>query len=169
MPQQKFVQVLPNDWDGKFPFTNTSNEDFVFTWNKKSYLFPANRTVDLMKMNFNSTPVEVQQIRKFAAKRWAEREFFKSDKAKQLEGIEKDTQGYARLNSFQNARTYTDDDLKDGIQRCLIPLPEAVPLVADADTRNIETELHKTDEGEPVTKVIKEYAKSVSPGEILVN
>ncbi len=170
MPTEgKFTQVLPSNWDGRFPFTNDFDEDFVFVWAKKAYLFPAHKTVDMMKMNFNHTPLEVQQIRKFAAKRLAEREFFKSDKARQLEGIEKDAQGYAKLNSFQNARTYTDDDLKDVIQRCLTPLPEANALMADADVRDIEKELHRNDEGDLTTKVIKDAAKSVDPGAILVN
>lgn len=169
MPQEKFSQVLPTNWDGRFPFTNDSDDDFVFTWAKKSYLFPAHKTVDMMKMNFNSTPIEVQQIRKFAAKRFAEREFFKSEVAKKLESIEKDAQGYPRLNSFQNARTYTDADLKEAIQRCLTPLPEGTPLVADAEVRKIENELHTNDDGEPTTRVIKDGSKSVDPGAILVN
>ncbi len=169
MPQEKFAQVLPSNWDGKFPFTNDSDEDFVFVWAKKAYLFPAHRTVDLMRMNFNATPLEVQQIRKFAAKRWAEREFFKGAEAQKLESIEKDPQGYARLNSFQNARTYTDTDLKDGIQRCLTPLPEGEPLVADAPMRNTEAELHTDDNGEVQMKPIKDTAKSLDPSGILVN
>lgn len=169
MPQEKFAQVLPTNWNGQFPFTNDSDEDFVFTWGKKSYLFPARRTVDMMKMNFNSTPLEVQQIRKFAAKSWAEREFFKSDSAKKMESVEKDAQGYARLNSFQNAQVYSENDLKSGIQRCLTPLPEGIPLVADAEVRKTEDEIHKTDEGEPMTNVIKNTAKSVDPGGILIN
>ena len=169
MPQERFSQILPKDWDGKFPFTNDSDEDFIFTWAKKAYMFPARKTVDMMKMNFNETPIGVQQIRKFAAKQWAEREFFKGNESKKLESVEKDAQGYAKLHSFQNARTYTDIDLKDNIQRCLTPLPEANALVGEAQVRNTEAEIHVNDEGAPVTAPIKDQAKSLDPSGILVN
>jgi len=177
MPNEKFAQVLPNNWDGKFPFTNDSDEDFIFTWDKKTYLFPARKTVDMMKMNFNETPVGVQQIRKFAAKQWAEREFFKGDVSKKLESIEKDAQGYAKLHSFQNARTYTDSDLKDNIQRCLTPLPEANALVAEAKVRDTLSELHRDEEtGAIVTRIVKKSTGSLEddsvfakPSDILIN
>ena len=174
MPNEKFSQVLPADWDGRFPFTNDSDEDFVFTWNKKAYLFPSHRTVDMMKMNFNATPIEVQQIRKFAAKRFADREFFKSDKyqaMRQKEG-KRDEYGVieSRLSSFQSAGSYTEADLKDMIQRCLTPLPEGVPLVADAELRDITKDLHIDEEtGEPMSKPVKDSTKSLAPGQILVN
>ena len=173
MPQEKFAQVLPNDWDGTFKFTNDSDEDFVFTWAKKAYLFPARRTVDMMKMNFNATPLEVQQIRKFAAKRWAEREFFKSPRYTAMRAMEgpKDDYGIVtpRLQSFQSAGSYTETDLKDSIQRCLTPLPEGTPLVAPAEMRDITKELHTKDDGTLVSEPIKDQAKSVDPGGILVN
>ena len=173
MPQERFAQVLPSNWNGTFPFTNDSDEDFDFVWAKKAYRFPARHTVDMMKMNFNATPLEVQQIRKFAAKRWAEREFFKSEKynaMRQMEGP-KDTYGIVtpRLQSFQSAGSYTESDLKDSIQRCLTPLPEGTPLVAAVETRDIEKEIHTREDGQPTTAPIKEHAKSVDPGGILVN
>lgn len=172
MPNEKFTQVLPSNWDGKFPFTNDSDEDFFFTWAKKSYMFPARKTVDMMRMNFNATPLEVQQIRKFAAKQWATREFFNTSKAKQMESIERNSDGSPRLQSFHSARTYSETDLTEGIQRCLTPLPEGEVLVADLQTRDTESELHKDMEtGESVTSPIKNTTQSINnkPGMVLVN
>ena len=174
MPKEgKFTQILPTDWNGTFPFTNDSDEDFVFQWNKKSYLFPARRTVDMMKMNFNETPIGVQQIRKFAAKRWAEREFFKSNRYSSMRAMEGQKDDYGiitpRLQNFQTAGSYTEGDLKDSIQRCLTPLPEANALVADAEVRQTEKEIHVKDDGTPMTEPIKDQAKSIDPAGILVN
>lgn len=172
MPQEKFNQVLPSNWDGKFPFTNDSEEDFVFTWAKKSYLFPARHTVDMMRMNFNATPIEVQQIRKFAAVRWAEREFGKSDKMKQLEGVERNADGSPRLQSFHSARTYSGAELQSYVNTCLTPLPEAQAMVTEAVTRHTEDEIHKDPEtGNPVSAPVKNTTQSINdkPGMVLVN
>lgn len=176
MPQDKFTQVLPTDWNGKFPFTNDSDEDFVFTWAKKAYMFPARTTVDMMRMNFNATPLEVQQIRKFAAKKWAEREFFKSSKYEAMRKVEggKDENGVItpRLQSFLAAGSYSEQDLKAGIQQCLTPLPEGNALVSEAETRDTEAEIHKDiDTGEPVSAPVKNATQSVNTkaGYVLVN
>lgn len=172
MPQAQFINVLPTDWDGKFPFTNDSDEDFVFTWAKKSYLFPARHTVDMMRMNFNATPTEVQQIRKFAAKTWAEREFFKGSEYGKMKSIETNADGSPRLQSFQSARSYTEADLKNDIQRCLTPLPEGTPMVADAPVVDTEAKIHHDPEtGEAVSAPIKNMTQSVNtkPGFVLTN
>lgn len=176
MPQEKFAQVLPSNWDGKFPFTNDSDEDFIFTWAKKAYLFPARKTVDMMRMNFNSTPIEVQQIRKFAAKQWATREFFKSNKYESMRAVEgkKDESGVIipRLQSIHSAPSYTETDLVAGIQRCLTPLPIGEALVADAPVRDTEAEIHKNLEtGDPISAPVKNAAQSLNdkPGYVLVN
>jgi hypothetical protein len=172
--QEKYVQVLPSSWDGRFPFTNDSDEDFVFVWAKKGYLFPAHKTVDMMKMAFNATPLEVQQIRKFAAKKWAEREFFKSSKYESLRAREgtKDENGVIqpRLGSFNSAGVYSDDVLKDDIQRCLTPLPEVSAMVMEKEIeRDTMSELHQ-ENGEFVNKVIDEKkTTTLAPGEILLN
>ena len=168
----QYPNALPTDWDGKFPFTNDSEEDFVFMWGKKNYLFPARRTVDLMRMNFNSTPLEVQQIRKNAAKKWAEREFLKSVKAQQLTTVERNTDGSPRLMSFHNARSYSEADLKDDIMRCLTPLPEGKAEISEALAVDMEKIIHHdTDTNEPITAPIKNQTQSVNqkPGYVLVN
>lgn len=180
MPE-KYTQVLPKSWDGRFPFTNDSDEDFVFVWAKKAYLFPARRTVDMMKMAFNATPLEVQQIRRFAARKWAEREFFKSGKYDSMranEGI-RDENGVIqpRLSSFTSARSYTDADLMGGIQACLTPLPEADAMVSDKlvepligqNNQTVFESLHRDDKGEMINKPIEDSAQSLAPGQIPIN
>lgn len=175
MQQEKYVQVLPKSWDGRFPFTNDSDEDFVFIWAKKGYLFPARKTVDMMKMAFNATPLEVQQIRKFAARKWAEREFFKGNRYESMrsrEGI-KDENGVIqpRLGSFNAAGSYTDGDLTEGIQKCLQPFPEVSAQVLDHDVEvDTESQLKRDESGEYVNRVIDEKkTNSLAPGEILLN
>lgn len=176
MPQEKFQQVLPSNWDGRFPFTNDSDEDFVYTWAKKTYLFPARKTVDMMRMNFNCTPLEVMSIRKFAAKLWAEREFFKGGKYASMRAVEgaKDENGVIipRLQSFMAAGSYSLSDLQAGIQQCLTPLPEAEAMVKEAEVRNTEEEIHHDPTtGKAVSEPIKDMAQSLNdkPGYVLVN
>lgn len=170
MPE-KFTQVLPKNWDGRFPFSNDSDEDFVFVWAKKGYLFPAGKTVDMMRMAFSATPVEIQQIRKFAARRFAEREYQKSDDIKKLESLERNPQtGAPVLTSFHSARSYSENELAPYIQNCLKPFPEGEALVSEETIGpNTEEILHKTDTGEFVNKPIENQAQSLAPGEILVN
>lgn len=181
MPE-KYSQVLPTNWDGRFPFTNDSDEDFVYVWAKKAYVFPARKTVDMMKMAFNQTPVEVQNIRKFAAKKWAEEQFFKGTKYEALRSLEgrRDENGVidARLSSFTTARSYTDSDLKEGIQRCLTPLPEVSAMVREKlveplignTNQTLEENLHKDENGEYINKVIDEKkTTTLAPGEILLS
>lgn len=167
--QEKFTQVLPNNWNGSFPFTNDSDDEFIFPWGKKAYLFPARKTVDMMKMNFNATPLEVQQIRKFAAKQWAEREFFRGEAARKMQSLEKDENGFAKMWDYKAARTYSENDLKNEILRCLTPLPEGTALVGEAEIINTESLLHKDMTGKFMTPPIENHAASVDPSGILIN
>lgn len=169
--QEKFQQILPKNWDGRFMFTNDSDEDFVFVWAKKAYLFPKNQSVDMMRMAFNATPLEVQQIRKFAAKKWAEQQFFKSDSAKQMESFERNPQtGGPTLMGFQAARSYSDADLAPFVQQCLTPRPEGGALVGDELVEpDTESKLRRDDEGEYINKPIEKTNQSVAPGQVLIN
>lgn len=170
MPE-KFTTVLPKNWDGRFPFTNDSDEDFVFVWGKKGYLFPARRTVDMMRMAFNATPLEVQTIRKLAAKQFGTREFLKSDTVKDMTAFEKNPMtGLPTLSSFQSARAYSDDDLAPYIQRCLTPLPETEAMVsAEEIGPKTEEVLRRDENGEFINKPIENQKQSLAPGEILLN
>lgn len=167
----KFTNVLPKNWDGRFMFANDSDEDFIFKWGKRNYLFPAKQRVDLMKMAFNSTPLEVQQIRKIAAKQYGEWMYFKSDDMKQSEALEKDPQtGYPRLTSFHSARSYTESDLVPYIQACLKDYPEGDAQISETIIEIPTLELlHRDEEGEFINKPVENAAKSLAPGEILIN
>ena len=177
---EKYTQVLPSNWDGRFPFTNDSDEDFVYVWAKKAYLFPARKTVDMMKMGFNQTPIEVQNIRKFAAKKWAEREFFKSGKYESMRSREgtKDENGTIspRLMSFNAASAYSESDLLPGIQACLTPLPEVPAMVMEGtvepligeNKQKLEDVLHRDERGNIQQYVIEDDKQSLAPGQILL-
>lgn len=169
--QEKFQQVLPKNWDGRFMFTNDSDEDFVFVWSKKAYLFPAMQSVDMMRMAFDATPLEVQQIRRFAAKKYGEREFFKSEGYNKMKSFERNPQtGEPTLMSFQSARSYTDGDLAPFIQSCLSDRPVGEALVSDEIVEvNTEELLKRDDDGEFINKPIEKTNQSVDPGSILIN
>lgn len=152
--REAFSSVLPANFLGYFEFSNWSDEDFVGKWGGKEYLYPS---LKMTKMFIeNATPLEVQNIRKKFAKELASREFFKSDKGKALEATEKNPDGSARFNSFHQARQYSEDDLKDGIQRCLNPLPIGEALVADAPKEDLESRLSRTPKGKLRTRVLED-------------
>ncbi len=109
-------KVLDTDFDGVFRFSNNSDEDFVFLWNNREYTFPA-RTRSPMLIQ-NETPENVQEIRKRAAYKWAEKQWFKSDEYKKL--IKSD---------FRGGRD--DKVLEPLIQMCLEPLPIAKAIVKE--------------------------------------
>ncbi len=111
------VEDYPEDFDGVFRFTNASDEDFTTLWNNKEYTYPAGKTVPMIIAN--STQEEVQQIRKYFAKRLAEREFYK-------------TKGFTKIsNGTVNATTggtavpsmYNEELLQPYIDQCLKPMP----------------------------------------------
>lgn len=145
--------VLPADFDGVFRFTNPTDEDFVFQWDSKLYTFPAKKTVPMTILN--ATPIEIQQIRKKAAKKLAEREFFKSETAKKMQSMERDSaSGAPRLNSIHMANTYSDTELTGWIQKCLTPMPLSRAEVSESDEPKLEDKLHRDDEGQLVTQAV---------------
>ena len=145
--------VLPEDFDGVFRFTNYSEEDFTAKWGGKSYTFPAMKTTPMIIMN--ASPVEIQSIRKKFAKEFGEREFFRSDKLKRLEASER-INGSAVFNSFKQAGQYSDNDLKDYIQKCLEPLPMARAIVEEVPQENIEEKLTRTPKGKLRTRALED-------------
>jgi len=98
--------------DGVFKFTNASKEDFKVLWNNKEYIFPAESTCPLIIPN--TTPEEIQSIRKKFALKFAQREFAKS---KEWKAIEKEG------NKHLTPATYNEAILEPYIQQCLSPLP----------------------------------------------
>lgn len=142
--------ILPQDFDGIFKFTNFTNEDFVAKWDSVEYKFPANLTSPMI-MNF--TPVEIQNIRKKFARELAIREYYKTENFKTKDSP---NQGY-------RPPLYSDADLKPFIQKCLSPLPVAQAEITIIPRKgNVEN--MKTDKkGKPVSKVIDEETDQLIP------
>lgn len=143
----------PDTFDGRFYFTNYTNEDFTDKWNGVEYTFPAMKTSPII------IPTEsmeaTQAIRKKFARTLAEREFFKSARLAELEGQNPVGQG----TSIHTAATYTEKELTAYIQKCLEPLPIASAVVRTAPKDPIS--LRTDDEGNPVTKVLKSDKESL--------
>ncbi len=148
----KFETMLPQDFDGVFRFTNWSDEEFVGTWNKKEYHFPPNATSPMIIPE--NSPLEIQHIRKKFARDLAEREFFKGQKYEQYRSPEGNL-GNRTMSGIHTANTYTLDDLKEGIQKCLKPLEIKRAFVQSVDTPSIEEKLSKNDDGELNTRPVK--------------
>jgi hypothetical protein len=146
--------VLPPDFTGVFYFTNTwLDQDFVGVWGKKQYVFPANATSPMVMPEHS--PLEIQQIRKKFARDWAEQDFFRnSEHYKKLLAQERTIEGVAKLNSIQQAGTYTLDDLKEGIQKCLKPLEIKQAFVQTVQDTPIESKLSRNDDGELNTTAV---------------
>lgn len=150
---EPIVTTLPEDFDGTFKFTNWSEEDFVGKWGGKAYTYPAMKTTPMIIVD--ATPLEIQSIRKKFAKEFAEREYFKSDKAKKLEGNEV-VDGTPRFNSFKQAGQYTLTDLQDYIQKCLEPLEIGKQVISVVPKDNIEDKLSHDVDGELNTQVVRQ-------------
>jgi hypothetical protein len=147
----KFESVLPPDFDGTFRFSNPDKEDFIGTWAKREYLFPAKSMTPIIIPEHS--PLEIQHIRKHFAKQWAEKQFFKSKGYKTLEGQE-GKPGNRNFNSIHQAGQYTIKDLEPYIKMCLIPLDEAKLTARPMNVRKVEDNLSRGDDGEIQTEAI---------------
>lgn len=152
--------TLPVDFDGDFYFTNWTDEEFIGKWNGKAYKFPAKKTSKMLILD--ATPIEVQHIRKKFAKELAEQEFFKGQKYESLRSPEgqKDENGVLKplMGSFRIARSYTENDLKDMIQKCLDPLPIARITVVEEPKEKVETKLTLNQRGKRNSSVVETMA-----------
>ena len=142
--------VLPQDFDGVFKFTNFTDDDFTAKWDSVEYKFPANMTSPMV-MNF--TPVEIQNIRKKFARELAVREYYKTDSFKNKDNP---NQGY-------RPPLYSDSDLKPFIQRCLEPLPIAQATIKIAPRKGNAENLSKDSKGKSVSKVIDQDSDQLIP------
>ena len=147
--------ILPEDFDGVFKFTNHTDEDFTAKWNKVEYTFPANKTSPMI-MNF--TPVEIQSIRKKFARELATREFMKSNKFKEMNVH---TPG-------GTPPTYTDTELTEFIQKCLVPLPIAQAKAKATKSKPIEDINSRDEEGELRTTVLNEKKSLIKEGSTIL-
>ncbi len=143
--------LLPQDFDGIFRFTNFTDKDFKAKWGNVEYTFPAMKTSPMI---MNSTPIEIQHIRKKFARELAIEEFYKTPK-------------FVGMNTLTPGGTpalYTDSDLAPFIQRCLEPLPLAqvktkvLPKITD------ENSFIKDSKGKPVTKILEKDESLLSQG-----
>jgi len=152
----QYDNVLPENFDGTFRFTNWTDEDFVGVWGSKEYRFPAKATSPMIIVDH--TPLEIQAIRKKFAKDLAEREFFKSrqyEKIRSREGTIDDMgmitpRGYG----MSHAGTYTLNELTPYIQKCLDPLPLTQAVITPVESVPMEEKLHRDDEDQLVTEAI---------------
>lgn len=158
-PKTEDSNVLPDNFDGTFKFTNDSDEDFVARWNNVEYTFPARKTTPMI-IN-DASPIEVQSIRKKFATEFAEREYYKSGPLKQLEALTP----IGGANSMHSAVTYNPRDLEPYIQRCLRPL-EVGQIKAKAIPRKVSS-LATDDSGNPVTILVDKDTSLVGNGTVV--
>ena len=140
--------VLPENFDGTFKFTNFTDTEFKAKWNNVEYTYPPMKTVPMIIAN--ATPLEVQNIRKKFAKELAEREWFKTPKfigmnTSHLDKAGQPTGGMPAI--------YTEKELNPFIQRCLEPLPIARATV-EVTKSDIEGKISKDNKGRPRTRVL---------------
>lgn len=124
------VEEYPEDFDGVFRFTNATDEDFITLWNNKEYTYPAGTTVPMI---ISGESLEnIQQIRKYFAKRLAEREYFKS------KGFTKIKNGTANPNGGGTLipSMYNEEVLQPFIDDCLKPLPVGRAIVSKIAPEN---------------------------------
>lgn len=149
----KVSNVLPEDFDGTFYFTNDSDEEFIGKWGGKEYHFAPRSTSPIIIME--ETPLNIQQIRKKFARDWAQEQFGRSAEFEKLRSLEHNPDGSPRLNSFQTANQYSENDLIELIQRCLKPLPKAKARVSEMPSLHIEDKLSTDDDGALNTAAVK--------------
>lgn len=127
------VEEYPEGFDGTFYFTNPYDEDFVTLWNNKEYTYPAETTVPMIIAN--ESMENIQQIRKYFAKRLAEREFFKSkDFGNQKNGLKSKNGERIVVPSM-----YNEAVLQPFVDACLKPLQKGKATVRRLPDLNAPT------------------------------
>lgn len=119
------MEILANDFDGVFRFTNVTDEDFIAFWNNKEYTFPSGKTVPLIIAD--ETLENIQEIRKKFAYQLATREFYKG---KEYMKMSKQGNGLPPL--------FDEKILEPMIESCLKPLPMAKASVKEAKKPNFK-------------------------------
>lgn len=131
------VEDFDPDFDGIFRFTNASDEDFTTPWNNVEYTYPAGQTVPMIIKN--SSIEEVQQIRKYFAKRLAEREYFRT------KGFRDIRNGLKNKDMGRNVipTSYNEKELQPYIDSCLKPLPAGKAKVHKLPTEDLPVKVSK--------------------------
>lgn len=148
----KYENILPEDFDGTFYFTNFTDHEFVGIWGGKEYHYPAQATSPMIMPEYS--PLEVQNIRKKFAKDLAEQEFYRGDSYKVLQKQERNDDGTPRSPSIFGGGFYSEDQLVSLIQRCLEPLPIKKAEVNTVPKMDIEASLKRDEEGNTYTEPI---------------
>lgn len=142
-------KILPENFDGIFRFTNNSDEEFVAKYNNKEYRFPANSTSPMIMPEF--TAIEIMNIRKKFAQKYAEQQFFNSKAYEHQRSRESSRDKMGMLHAYgqgmSHAGQYSIDDLAPFIQECLVPLPIGKALVREIPKKELEASLSKDDSG----------------------
>lgn len=112
-PIPQIIVDPTNYQDGVFYFSNTADEDFTVLWNNIEYTFKAHTCSPILIPD--ATPVQVQEIRKRFAYKWAEQQWFAGKEYKRLVKIGKD-----------KPATRDDKVLEPLIELCLTPLVKEV-------------------------------------------
>lgn len=141
---QPVSNSLPVDFDGVFRFTNSSTEDFKAKWGGIEYTYPPMKTTPMVIPG--ATPEEVQSIRKKFAKEWAIKQFYGSEKFKNMNAH---TPG-------GSPSLYTDSDLAPFIQKCLEPLPVAQATMTVLPKAETEKTLSRDQKGRTRTRVLEQ-------------
>lgn len=136
-PMKHEVEEYDADFDGIFRFTNATNEDFDFRWNNIIYTYPAGQTVPMIIKN--ESLENVQQIRKYAAKALAEREFFNT------KGFKESRNGLKNKDMGRNvvASSYNENQLQPWIDQCLKPLPAGKAIVKKLPSEDMQLKASK--------------------------
>lgn len=149
----KLDNILPENFDGTFKFTNYTEEPFVAKWDGIEYTFPPLSTTPLIIGD--QTPLQIQNIRKKFAHELGVQEFYKSSK-------------FGVLNKHVEGGTpapYTDGDIAPFVQRCLEPLPIA-QISAKPVLKDPERNLKKDTKGNNVTRALDEGESLGQPAEM---
>ena len=164
-------KILPENFDGIFRFTNNSDEEFVVKYNNKEYRFPANSTSPMIMPEFSA--VEIMNIRKKFAYKYAEQKFFKSKAYDHQRSRESSKDKMGMLHPYgqgmSHAGQYSIDDLAPYIQECLVPLPIGKVSVTQVPKVELDQVLSKDDSGNLNTGVVsndkdlENIAKGIRP------
>lgn len=114
-------EIIQDEFEGVFYFTNPTDEEFVALWNNKEYHFPPQSTVPLIIRN---EPLEnIQEIRKRFAYALAEKRWYQGEE-------------YEKMKKMGNGLPPVRDDkvLEPMIQECLKPLVRARAVVTEGKT-----------------------------------
>lgn len=109
------MEILPQEFNGQFFFTNPDTEDFTAFWNGTPYTFEAMKTSPFYVLDAN--PLETQEIRKRFALKLAQRMW---GKTKEYRDLEKKSEGKPTPMHYDPAKV-----LQPFIDQCLKPLPVA--------------------------------------------